>query len=149
VHAETKKIGVWQVNVDLDRFSDRINLVASTLNANGFLAIRCLDGIRSIAVAEARKKYQEGDVFDVQLRVDRQSVLQTTGTVIGDTFIEMANPPSDFMKQIMDGRELALRISGQSIITLVFKLAGASQIVPPLLKACPYNIVPDNNDNLF
>ena len=70
--AETKRVGQWIVKAERDPFSDQINVFVMTFNNSGGLAFRCLHGDPSIALNQARAKYQEGDEFEIALRVDRR-----------------------------------------------------------------------------
>jgi hypothetical protein len=140
VHAETKTIGAWIVNTELDRFSDKTNVVAFTINGQGGLGIRCLSGNLTIALTEANTKYQVGDTFGIDLRVDRQPIVTTTGTAISEAIIEVSQPSPEVIKELGDGRELAARISGAvAWNTVVFGLANVSKAIAPVLKACPLN----------
>jgi len=142
-HAESRVVGNWRLQIESDRFTDQTNVVALTLNNGGGLAIRCLQGNLSILVSEARTKYEEGDVFSINLRVDRQPVAERYGTAIGATFIEVNEEMPEIIKQIRDGRELAVRIHGKvSFRTLVFSLANVSRALAPLVKACPLDAAP-------
>jgi hypothetical protein len=101
--------------------------------------MRCLSGNLSLALAQARTKYTEGDTFGVDLRIDRQPVVETSGTAIGSDFIEVVDGAVEIVKEIPEGRELAVRIKGQfSEETLLFQLSKVTPKVAVLVtQPCP------------
>ena len=132
------------VNVDRDRFTDKANVVAIHFSNDGAVAMRCLAGKLSLALTQARTKYTEGDVFGVDLRIDRQPVVETSGTAIGSDFIEVVDGAAEIVKEIPDGRELAVRIKGQfSQNTLLFPLSkSTAKVTTFVTEQCPLDATP-------
>jgi hypothetical protein len=144
-YAESKAFGDWIVNVDRDRFTDKNNVVAIHFSNDGAVAMRCLAGNLSLALTQARTKYTEGDIFGVDLRIDRQPVVETSGTAIGSEFIEVIDGAAEIIKEIPDGRELAVRIKGQvSQNTLLFQLSkSVAKVTAFVTQSCPINAKPE------
>lgn len=117
-HAESKAFGDRIVTTDRDRFTDKTNVVAINFTNDGAVAMRCLAGNLSLALTQARTKYTEGDIFGVDLRIDRQPVVETSGTAVGSDFIEVVDGAAEIIKEIPDGHELTVRIRGSSLKTL-------------------------------
>lgn len=138
-YAKSKTFGDWIVSVDRDRFTDKTNVVAIHFSNDGAVAMRCLAGNLSLALTQARTKYTEGDIFEVDLRIDRQPVVETSGTAIGSDFIEVADGAAEIIKEIPDGRELAVRIRGKfSQNTLLFQLSkNTAKVTAFVTQPCP------------
>jgi hypothetical protein len=144
-HAESKAFGDWIVTTDRDRFTDKTNVVAINFTNDGAVAMRCLAGNLSLALTQARTKYTEGDIFGVDLRIDRQPVVETSGTAVCSDFIEVVDGAAEIIKEIPDGHELTVRIKGKfSQNTILFHLSKAGAKVTSLVaQSCPLDEKPD------
>lgn len=145
VAAQTTKVfGNWVVHVYHDRFTDKLNVTALTMKKQGSsTAIRCRDDNLSMTVHEANTQYREGDSFGIALRVDRQPVVETNAIAVNADILEMVDVSPKFISQVRDGRELAMRITGQvSTHELIFSLAGVAKALAPLIAVCPLDTKP-------
>ena len=140
--AETKKhFGAWEVSIEPDRFGDKSNVVAMMFKEGEMLAVRCLQSHLSIAFGVVallqRGPYREGDTFDIKFRVDREPIAAVQAVVLNANAMQLATT-SVMVREIMDGREVALRITGATATSdHVFQAGRAKEALAEVVKECP------------
>lgn len=133
--AQTKSIGRWTVHSETN-----IVAVTSSNLGDGF-AVRCLGGRLTLAVSEARTGYREGDIFEIEWRVDRKPTTKIKGIATSGGPIEIADQAVELIEQLPGARELTMKITNSaSAQTLTFSLTNVTRAIAPVLKMCPLDL---------
>ncbi|MCW5693095.1 MAG: hypothetical protein KIT48_12090 [Pseudolabrys sp.] len=136
--AAPKVIGNWLLTVEADRFSDAAtNVIALTegTGGDGVLAVRCLRGNLSIALGGT--KFDTGDKFLVKFRADKNIVIDTTGTALSETIMQL-DTTHEMVRQMLTAKEYAFRVIGTSSKDFVFRAGrGAAKVLGEVTKPCP------------
>lgn len=131
-------IGSWLVLTAQDVITDQNNVTMTTFSNSGIFSLRCSRGSLNIVFTRKNSTYREGDNFTVELRVDKNAVFNgIDATAVGNEFLEIDDIDPDFINQLTSGKQIALRVTGQSVWTLVFPISGTAKAIVPVLKACP------------
>ncbi len=142
-HAQSM-VDAWLVTGEPDRFGDGGTYVAATAARDGapyIFGVRCIHKEWSLALVDSSldpKPLTEGDIFQFKLRVDREPIIETPGIAINDRVIQFV-AADDVLKEILDGRELAIRVQTKAgtSLDMVFKVGKARKALAQHLKECP------------
>lgn len=129
-------VGDWQVTADDDRFGDGGKYIAMTIgDGASFFAVRCIRKEWSLAVIAG--KQTAGDLFSVRLRVDKNDIVDEAGVAIDDLVVQI-DPAKAVIRQILDGREIALRLKSSKGVTqdYVFGISKARAALARHVKEC-------------
>jgi hypothetical protein len=135
-----KHFGEWEVEVKKDRFGDYTNVLASTLNNDDLLAVRCLHSDLSIVYGVAyilRGPFRKGDRFSIKFRVDKQPIIEVRADAVNESIMQLETT-SEMVREMMSGREYALRISdGTASSDHIFTAERAKEAIAEVVKECP------------
>jgi hypothetical protein len=86
----------WMLDIRMDPSTNQTNVGALRENGNhDNLALRCLRGSLSIAISPNGAVLQDGDIYEVALRVDQRDVFKMNGSVVGNDLIEFNDQMSE------------------------------------------------------
>ena len=102
--------GEWRVEQPRDRFSGAFNVIARRAVRGHVLALRCLDGKRSLVLIDLGRPFNPADgVYPVRLRIDAGDIAGAPAVALDAETIEI-EPRYAFWRELAGARELALRI---------------------------------------
>jgi hypothetical protein len=137
-HAEQRIIGNWLLIVEPDRFSGGNTVVATTAQADGLFAVRCIQQIFTLAVTvPGAERFNAGDPFKIKFKADANPVVETTGDAVNESIVEIIVTP-DIRQTLAAAKEYALRVTtpaGTQFDSLF--AAGDHRALSEALKACP------------
>ena len=134
------QIGNFFVDVQRDPAGRVGRFIGLTVQGGGGLAIRCIDGLQSLAFTIDPSYAPRGQAVDVQLSFDGRAPRHLSGKVIAST-------PHDTSFQVGGPNEIAgLDGAGQVSMTYalngvtasyLFNLIGSAEVVRNVQAACP------------
>lgn len=134
---EGREIGNWVVSAKEDRFGDGGTYLAMTAGDGMIFAVRCIQKDLSIGLVFPTEELKPKDLFEFKLKVDREPVVERSGVAINEHLIQIGID-SDLVKQMLDGKELAIRMRAATFTsTHVIKLRGSSKAFVDIVKECP------------
>lgn len=129
-------VGDWLLSIDNDPFHHgALNVIVLTVQGNDAMAIRCIAGDPSIAL---NGDYETGAKFSILFRVDRNPIIEATGTAVSAKLLAftMTGP---MLKQMIEGKEYSLRVTDSTTnIKKVFAAGQAAEALIDVVRECPF-----------
>lgn len=136
-----RKVGAWDLRTERDRFSDETNVIATTRRGPMFLAVRCLQGERSIAIGDtsfAEAPFRPEQKLTVMLRFDDGAIERFRGVALNQRVLQLLDSGS-FVPRVADTKEVAARLTTEAgaSFDFVFPTNGGGAVVSAIRRVCP------------
>ena len=138
--ALAQQVGNFLVDVERDRMGRVGHLIALTVQGEGALAIRCIDGRQSLSFSVLPAYVPRGQSVDVSLSLDGAAPIRLPGKVLASTSTETSfqvGTASDVARLASAGQvSMTYQLNGASA-SYLFRLIEADQVVKAVQSACP------------
>lgn len=133
------QVGNFQIRIDKDRFSEKKKVVETVTQASSILALRCLDGGRSLALFQngfSQGRWEEEMEGDVIVKVDNRPNVSLSVVGLSDKGVQI-NDSGDLLLSLGGAKEIALRLEIRgSVQDFVFPLKKSKEALAIFTKNC-------------